>query len=192
MKDKHSQKQSSQVLTGELMLAKSVIEEKNEILDQKDAVIRDLAARARILEDDNEELRLALSRSMRHDEMIRAEERGSVLNVVISDVVRIAADYEDVHGSSSTGLASRIFGLFQEKYDLRVIEEQPKSVNPSLHHVVEVDHSGAPTGSIEVLSSGYRLGETVIRPALVKVILGVRQSDPVVTGAPQFKITRGD
>ena len=192
MRDKQSQKHSSQALTGELMLAKSVIEEKNEILDQKDEIIRELAARARTLENDNEELRLALSRSMRHDEIIRAEERGSVLNVVISDVVRIAADYEDVHGSSSTGLASRIFGLFQEKYDLRVIEEQPQAVNPSLHHVVEVDHSGASTGSIEVLSSGYRLGETVIRPALVKVILGVRQSDTAMTGAPRFKITHGD
>lgn len=192
MRDRQSQKQMSQILTGELMLAKSVIEEKNETLDQKDQTIRELATRARNLEIDNDELRLALSRSTRQAEMLRAEERGKALSTVISDIVRIAADYEDVHGSSSTGLASRLFGLLQEKYDLRVIAEPPKSVNPHLHHVVEVDHSGAMDGSIEVLSNGYRLGETVIRPALVKVVLGVQAGDGTAASENRFRITRGD
>ncbi|HUX20084.1 MAG TPA: nucleotide exchange factor GrpE [Spirochaetia bacterium] len=192
MRERQLQRETSQGLTGELMLAKSVIEEKNEILDRKDEMIRQLASRARSLETDNEELRLALSRSMRRDEMLRAQERGEVLSTVVSDVVRVAADYEDVHGSSSTGLASRIFGLLQEKYDLRVITEPPQTVNPQLHHVVEVDHSGALSGSIEVLSNGYRLGETVIRPALVKVVLGVREGDRAAMVEKRFRITHGD
>jgi molecular chaperone GrpE (heat shock protein) len=192
MRDRQCDKRVSQVLTGELMLAKSVIEEKNETLDRKDRTIRELSSRVRTLETNTEELRAALSRSVRRDEMVRAEERATTLDDVISDVVRITADYEDVYGSSSTGPASRIYALFQEKYGLRVIAEPPQSVNPQLHHVVEVAHSGARSGSIEVLSNGYRLGETVIRPALVKVVLGVRSGDRTITEENRFGITHGN
>lgn len=176
MRDRQSQWKESESLTGELMLAKTVIEEKNEMLDQKDCLIRELSTRLQALERQTEELRTVLSRANRKEEVMRAEERAGTTNAIISDVVRIAASYEDLHGSSSTGLASRIYSLFEEKYHLRVIADPPQSVDPQLHHVVEVDHTGAPEGSIEILSNGYRLGETVIRPALVKVILGVRRS----------------
>lgn len=192
MKEWQSRKgtSSSEVLTGELMLAKSVIEDKNELIDRKDAKIRELQTRLQATEKDNEELQLALSRVMRRDEMLKAEERADVLNDVISEVVRVAASYEDLHGSSSSGLAAKIFALFEDKYDLRVIEAPAHSVDPALHHVVEVDHAGDQNGSIEILANGYRLGENVIRPALVKVILGLQRRRTETFGDSEAELWR--
>lgn len=155
------------------MLAKTMIEEKNEMLDQKDDAIRTLSSQLQALRKESEELRQALQRSSRRETIARTEERSNAVTTLVTEVVRIAAGYEDVHGSSSTGLASKIYTLLEERYDLRVIADTPRLVDPTLHHVVEVDRSRGTEGSIEILSNGYRLGETVIRPALVKVVLGV-------------------
>jgi molecular chaperone GrpE (heat shock protein) len=38
-----------------------------------------------------------------------------------------------------------------------------------LHEAVATDESGEQTTIVEVYQTGYRLGETVLRPAMVKV-----------------------
>ena len=175
---------------GEMMFAKAVLEEKNEIIDQKDSTIRELASRLRGAEHHADELHAALSEMRYSEDQVRVDERQSVLSAVISDIVGVTASWQDLHGHGSTGLAARIFELLEERYGLQVIDEEIEVIDPELHRVIEVEHSDNERGGVETLARGYRLGETVIRPAFVKVSLHATRgaaSKPVETGS-----SRGD
>ena len=180
----------SQATIGEMMFAKAVLEEKNELIDQKDATIRDLTSRLRGAEHHADELRAALAEMRHSDDQLRADERLNVLTTVISDIVGVAASWEDIHGRSLAGLATRIFELLEERYGLEPIDEDVETIDPELHQVVEVEHSDSKRNAVEILARGYRLGEIVIRPALVKVAL--RATRGAFLSPANAELLRGD
>lgn len=173
-RDKRKAVDSSQATVGEMMFARAVIEEKNELIDRKDAIIRELVSELRNAESEVKELRDTICEAERNRDTERSAAKQEAFNQLISELVRITADWDNLHRERSSRLSSRIYSLFQDEYGLRLIDEPPESIDPELHQVVEVDHSTSGEASIEILSSGYRIGATVIRPALVKVVLGVR------------------
>lgn len=167
----------SEATIGEMMFARSVIDEKNELIDQKDTVIRELASKLHGAERHLDELQAALMETRREESLIRSEEREKVLVRIVSDVVREVATVEPLAREGDGSLAARLVDLLQSSYGLSLIDEAPEFIDPSLHQVVDVDNSESNRGEIEILFPGYRLGDTVLRPALVRVALALRSAE---------------
>jgi len=150
---------------GEMMLAKTVLEEKNEALEGKDRQIRELTAGVRRLAEEVAALRAEAQAGERSREQDLASARLEGARTVVEDVVGLLSDWGEADGP----LASRLLALLGERHGLEVIDRIQGRIDPRLHRVLEVDRRGAP--GAEVLAHGYRLGQRVLRPAFVKVNL---------------------
>ncbi len=152
------------------MLAKTVLEEKNELLDNMARVIADLRAREKRLEKDLAELKGEL-RGIRE----RALQEG--IRNLVEEVVLLADACGHGKDSADGFLAQRLIRLFQERYGLEIIEGDCSQVDPLLHQVIEVLHCPGQGSSVQVQARGFRLRGRLIRPALVKVLQGTREQE---------------
>ncbi len=150
---------------GEMMLAKTVLEEKNDLLENKDLQIRELTGRVRRLSEEVAELRAEAERSGRRQAELLRGERLEGVRGVLESVVGFLADW----GEAEPALAARLLGMLREKHGLEVIDRVQGRIDPRLHRVLEVQRDEQP--GTEVLAHGYRLGDRVLRPAFVKVSL---------------------
>jgi molecular chaperone GrpE (heat shock protein) len=159
-------------MIGEMMLAKSVLEDKSELLDQQEELIRRLLSHNKRLEAELEELRLELGR--RNGELERSLERARREGIrdVVEAVVRLAADYEGQQIWADGRLATRLVRLFQERYALEVLSSTAGGIDPQIHRVVIAEQDAEGSSSVQVLRNGFRLEGKVISPALVKVVKG--------------------
>jgi molecular chaperone GrpE (heat shock protein) len=160
-------------LIGEMMLAKSVLEEKSELLDRKQDLIRQLRSHNKRLEGELEELRGQPSR--REGELQRDLERARREGVrdVVEAVVCVAADYEGQEAGIDGSLAARLVRLLQERYALEVLSSAAGGIDPQIHQVVIAEQDPGGSFSVQVLRHGFRLEGKVIKPALVKVVKGI-------------------
>jgi molecular chaperone GrpE (heat shock protein) len=158
----------------EVMFVRALIEDRNEAIDRRDSTIRALTRRLYEAEAHSDALLTVLTERARSRPSERPDRVQAMLAEAMSDVVRLACDWQMHHGTRTEDVSSQILSLLREKYRLSAIEETPVSINPDLHQVVEVVHASDGQSSVEVLSPGYRIGETVIQQALVKVVLGLR------------------
>ena len=174
MKQKQAPQQEnpSQALIGEMMLAKTVLEEKNELLDQKDQLIQELMGRGRQLEQEVEELKKELTRSESEADKMRDQAVQEGAGRVVAEVVHLISEYEPGDRSVDRTLVTRLMRLFQERYALEVIEGTPAAIDPRIHHVLEVAHNPLERSSLQVLEKGFRLAGRTIKPALLRVIKG--------------------
>jgi molecular chaperone GrpE (heat shock protein) len=183
-----NQKAVSREVIAELMLAKTVLEEKNEIIDQKDRIIRELYSKEKDLELElatfKNEIESAKGMLRRYVDLNKTE-HGKILQSgtqkVIADVVAITADYADSlpavtgRGPEIDGsLAARLIDLFVEKYDLEVLDGVPEAIDPKIHQVIEVSEDPCAEPALVQLSKGYKIGRKVIRPLRLKAC---RQAD---------------
>ena len=148
----------------EMMLAKTVLEEKNELLARQERTIRELKETVRLLEED---LKALLAERDRWQESGRQEGRSQV----VAEAARMAGEYlgrED----ERWGLASRLIRNFAERYGLELIDQAAGTVDPELHQVVEVVEEPLQKPSVQILARGFRLRGRTIQPALVRVIRG--------------------
>ncbi len=157
---------------GEMMLAKTVLEEKNEQLEAKDLEIRELASRQRLLLEEVEELKDELERSSREHAEARREGRLEGAREVVEEVVGVLADW----GPEEPKLAARLLAVLGKKHGLEVIDGLPRQLDPRLHRVLEVSQSTE--AGIQLLARGFRLGERVLRPALVRVNRAAQTAPP--------------
>jgi molecular chaperone GrpE (heat shock protein) len=153
---------------GELMLAKTVIEEKNVLLDQKDEQIRRLRSREQVLGRRLAEAEEQLEGLEGEKVEAEAQAYGRGRREAVAEVVRLAAEYAQCGQEGSGALAGRLIGLFREKYGLQVIDRVASGIDPEVHQVLEVVRGEQGPGA-EVVSRGYRMEGKLIRPALVKV-----------------------
>jgi molecular chaperone GrpE len=163
-------REGTRELIGEMMLAKSVLEEKSELLDQKEELIRRLRSHNMRLEGELEELR---GESRRRDgelqrDLERARREG--IRDVVEEVVCLAADYEAQESGVDGRLAARLIRLFQERYALEVLSSAAGGIDPQIHQVVIAENGPKGGSSVQVLRNGFRLEGKVIRPALVRVV----------------------
>lgn len=63
----------------------------------------------------------------------------------------------------------RKFLAVLERYGVMPIGAPGEQFDPAFHEAVATDESGEQTCIVEVYQTGYRQGETVLRPAMVKV-----------------------
>lgn len=70
------------------------------------------------------------------------------------------------------------------KHDVQVIEADGRKFDPNLHQAMfEVERPDVPAGMVvQVLQTGYRIGERVLRPALVGVSKGGRRPGEATSG----------
>ncbi len=165
-------REDSRELIGEMMLAKSVLEEKSELLDQKEKVILQLRSWNRQLEEELEEMRAELEHCAQELERSREAARREGILGVVEQVVCLAADYEAQEPGADRRLAGRLIRLFQERYGLEVLNSAPGGIDPQIHQVIVAEHGLQDGCSIQVLRKGFRLDGKVIRPVLVKVVEG--------------------
>jgi molecular chaperone GrpE (heat shock protein) len=180
----------------ELTMVKTALQEKNELLDEKDRVVARLTGRIRELEEQvrEAEASLSLMAGQRERQETRLKQEGCM--TLIEELVHLLARYERRCGAGSpspgqgdepSGLqegerygmipGELVLDLLVRGYGLEVIDGPVEAVDPVLHHVVEVtgDAGGDSAGREEravPLSRGYRIGERVIRPLQLKVLRG--------------------
>jgi molecular chaperone GrpE (heat shock protein) len=159
-------------LIGEMMLAKTVLEEKNELLDQKDRQIQELLVREKQLRRELE----TMTQQLEFCQSELAEQRATGIRKgeckVVEEVLRIAADFEEHAEGAAADLARRILTLFQRNYGLEVLAAVPSSIDPEIHCVVEVSDQNAIEPAIQVLAKGYKMGGRFIRPMMLRVSKG--------------------
>jgi molecular chaperone GrpE len=71
-------------------------------------------------------------------------------------------------GSGITAIERKFMGTL-ERYGVAPVGEVGEPFDPARHEAVATDESGGQTSVVEVYQTGYRQGETVLRPAMVKV-----------------------
>lgn len=165
-KEKHPQAE----LIGEMMLAKTVLEEKNELLVRQERTIRKLQETVRHMEEDMKALQ---AERARWRESGRQEGRSQL----IAEVARLAGEHLGREGDR-WGLASRLLRHFAERYGLELIDQAAGTVDPELHQVVEVVDEPRQKSSVQILVRGFRLRGKTVQPALVRVIRGKAAKSP--------------
>ena len=98
-------KGTCQAFTAEMMLVKTVLEEKNELLDQKDRIIQELRNRQRQLETELE-LKDELDQTTLREEALQEG-----IRLVVAEVVALASQYETGGQVLDKSLASRLIQL---------------------------------------------------------------------------------
>lgn len=116
-------------------------------------------------------------RSQREKEQAYADSKASVL----TELLPVLDNFERAAGNKDAALADyqkgvdMIFNQFTEIFKKLGVEsfgEAGDSFDPNIHSaVMHTEEDGAPENSVaDVFSKGYRLGEKILRPAVVKVV----------------------
>ena len=138
----------------------------NNLKDANDKFLRTLA------EYDNYR-----KRSVREKEQAYADSKASVL----SEILPVLDNFERAAGNRDASLEDyqkgidMIFKQFQDiltKLGVESFGEKGDAFDPNLHAaVMHTEEEGEPENAIsEVFSKGYKLGDKILRPAVVKVV----------------------
>ena len=138
----------------------------NNLKDANDKFLRTLA------EYDNYR-----KRSVREKEQAYADSKASVL----SEILPVLDNFERAAGNRDASLEDyqkgidMIFKQFQDiltKLGVESFGEKGDAFDPNLHSaVMHTEEEGEPENTIsEVFSKGYKLGDKILRPAVVKVV----------------------
>lgn len=160
---------------GELMLARTVLEEKHELIDRKDQIIRELMQKNRDIETELEEVKGVLSDMEEMEKNNEVDSYNSGIEAVIGDIIHNLAQYETVCNIKSESnemkmLIDSIFHLLKERYGLEIIDGAPAEIDPELHQVIEVSAGQGDGREIIQLSKGYRIGKKILSPMKLKVM----------------------
>jgi molecular chaperone GrpE (heat shock protein) len=171
----------SEEAIGELMLAKNALEEKYELINEKDRMIQDLVTKNRVIEERLKEVEQLLEGV---ENQIEAHtktsfERGA--ESVIKDIVSVLVNHERLkkHKGVQDDPVEKILECLEKQYGLKRIDEQPRSIDPTIHNVVEVvqQEEGEEQETIVVLSTGYMLKGKLLMPVKLRVISGGKNDD---------------
>lgn len=116
-------------------------------------------------------------RSQREKEQAYADSKASVLTELLPvlDNFERAAGNKDAAPADYQKGVDMIFNQFTEIFKKLGVEsygEAGDTFDPNIHSaVMHTEEDGAPENSVtDVFSKGYRLGEKILRPAVVKVV----------------------
>jgi molecular chaperone GrpE (heat shock protein) len=170
----------SDLTVEELMLIKTSMEEKSEMLDSKDKQIHMLLKEKKILADKyrkTEQSFHELRQEVSSKEKKAFREGGEA---VIEDIVHVLCKYEKAWNNerhtvrpSESMVAEGILGMLRDIYGLETIDAGHGAVlDPGKHQVVDVQQAPDGDSQIVALSKGYRIGTRVIKTACLRVIKG--------------------
>jgi molecular chaperone GrpE len=109
---------------------------------------------------------------------------------VLKDVLEIADNLERATGAQAqitdgaavvkgVNLVLRLFQQKLERYDVRPFETVGQPFDPRIHEAISRVESDVPAGAIaNELQKGYRIGERLLRPAMVSVSTGPKSNKP--------------
>lgn len=116
-------------------------------------------------------------RSQREKEQAYADSKAAVLTELLPvlDNFERAAGNKDAAPADYQKGVDMIFNQFTEifkKLGVEAYGEAGDTFDPNIHSaVMHTEEDGAPENSVtDVFSKGYRLGEKILRPAVVKVV----------------------
>lgn len=116
-------------------------------------------------------------RSVREKEQAYADSKAAVLTELLPvlDNFERAAGNKDAAPADYQKGVDMIFNQFTEifkKLGVEAYGEAGDTFDPNIHSaVMHTEEDGAPENSVtDVFSKGYRLGEKILRPAVVKVV----------------------
>lgn len=176
----------SEEAIGELMLAKTALEEKYELINEKDRTIKELLQKSRNIEERLKEVEELLSEAELQNQKSEnlAFERG--VEAVIKDLLSIITQYERINNQLSDDAEeieplNRILRSLETRYGLERIDGQPEKIDPEIHRVIDVIHDDVDKEQIILLSSGYRLNGKVLLPVKLRVITGGKGNNSCIT-----------
>ena len=116
-------------------------------------------------------------RTKREIEDARFDTKQKVLKEMLPVVDNLERAIEHAGGSAETTpivegvqLVLRQFQTAFERLDVTVIEAASQPFDPNLHEAISQQESDKPPGTVvQVLQRGYRMGDRLLRPALVVV-----------------------
>jgi molecular chaperone GrpE len=109
---------------------------------------------------------------------------------VLKDVLEIADNLERATGAQAqktdgaavvkgVNLVLRLFQQKLERYEVRPFETVGQPFDPRIHEAISRVESDVPAGAIaNELQKGYRIGERLLRPAMVSVSTGPKSNKP--------------
>ena len=92
---------------------------------------------------------------------------------IVDDLQRAIAVMPDDQRSSGLGegitaIERKFLGVLERSH-VTPVGVVGEAFDPAIHEAVSTDESGTQTHIVEVYQTGYRLGDSVLRPAMVKV-----------------------
>ena len=116
----------------------------------------------------------------------QAEAETAARERVLKDVLDVADNLEratDAHGAGAADIESVLKGVTLvlrviqqklERHEVRPFDSKGQVFDPRVHEAISrVEHAEVPAGAVAIeLQKGYRIGEKLLRPAMVSVSTG--------------------
>jgi len=139
----------------------AVMAERDRYLDQLQRTAADFANYRRRIEQERAQQRLAAN-----EQLLR--EIVPVLDDLQRGLNSLPADQQESKLAEGMRWVEQKFLTTLKKHGVTPIESLGQSFDPSVHEAIEADPTGGDT-VVAVYAPGYRLGEGILRPAMVKV-----------------------
>ena len=139
----------------------AVVAERDRYLDQLQRTAADFANYRRRIEQERAQQRLAAN-----EQLLR--EIVPVLDDLHRGLDSLPPDQQESKLAEGMRWVEQKFLTTLKKHGVTPIKSLGQSFDPSVHEAVEADPAGGDT-VVAVYAPGYRLGEDVLRPAMVKV-----------------------
>lgn len=139
----------------------AVLAERDRYLDQLQRTAADFANYRRRTEQERAQQRLAAN-----EQLLR--EIVPILDDLHRGLGALPPDEQDSKLAEGMRWVEQKFLTTLKKHGVTPIESLGQSFDPSVHEAVEADPAGGDT-VVAVYAPGYRLGDDVLRPAMVKV-----------------------
>ena len=139
----------------------TVLAERDRYLDQLQRTAADFANYRRRIEQDRAQQRLAANEQLLRDIV-------PILDDLQRGLDALPPDQQDSKLAEGMRLVEQKFLTALKKHGVTPIEALGQPFDPSVHEAVEADPAGGHM-VVAVYAPGYRLGDGVLRPAMVKV-----------------------
>jgi molecular chaperone GrpE len=124
----------------------------------------------------------------------QAEAETTARERVLRDVLDVADNLEratDAHGAGAADIESVLKGVTLvlrviqqklERHEVRPFESKGQVFDPRIHEAISrVESADVPAGAVAIeLQKGYRIGDKLLRPAMVSVSSGPAAGDPQI------------
>ena len=147
--------------TGPESELEAVVAERDRYLDQLQRTAADFANFRRRIEQERAQQRLAAN-----EQLLR--EIVPVLDDLQRGLGSLPPDEQESKLAEGMRWVEQKFLTTLKKHGVTPIESLGQSFDPSVHEAVEADPAGGDT-VVAVYAPGYRLGDGILRPAMVKV-----------------------
>ncbi len=147
--------------TGSDLELEAVLTERDRYLDQLQRTAADFANYRRRIEQDRAQQRLAAN-----EQLLR--EIVPVLDDLQRGLDALPPDQQESKLAEGMRWVEQKFLTTLKKHGVTPIESLGQAFDPSVHEAIEADPAGGNT-IVAVYAPGYRLGNGILRPAMVKV-----------------------